>query len=57
MRGVGLGGSSERRACENCGSFVQGKRLGTTQMLEERGVGEVGVWVWGLIQARFSLRD
>ena len=57
MRGGGLGVSSERRAYEGCGIFFfQEKGSGTTYLLEGRGVGEAGVWVWGLMEAGLLLR-
>ena len=46
MRGGGLGGSRERRACKSFGSLLR-ERSGRTQALEGRGVGEVGVLIHG----------
>jgi len=48
--------SSERRACESCGCYLGGGRSGTAAALNERGVGNVGVWVRGLMEAGLSVR-
>ena len=47
MRGGGLGGSSERRACESCGSF-SGKAIGDDSKVGEawrREGGRVGAGI------------
>jgi hypothetical protein len=57
LRRAGLAGGIERRACESSGSFLREReRSGTRNVLEGRGVGEVGVRVRGLMEAGLSLR-
>ena len=34
-----------------------GREIGTTRVLEERGVGGVGLWLRGLMRARLFLRE
>ena len=56
MREGGFGGSSERRAFESYGRFLEGERSRTTRVLGERGVGVVDVCLRGLMKAGLSLR-